>query len=141
MIDTDGDGVADGIDRCQALAGTASRKGCPSGATAETSARYRPYRGGITMLEYDVKAPKGARITVSCSRGCRKSSVTAKSSKPVRISRLNGKRLKNGARITVSVSLKGRLTARVVDRIRGNRRHKGSRQCFAPSTTKPRLSC
>jgi len=78
---------------------------------------------------------------VTCSRGCRKTVATGRGARKVRIAGLRNRRLANGATITVSVSLKGHLTARLVDRIRHGRRSEGDRRCFLPSTTKPRLSC
>ena len=140
-VDGDADGVADSADRCPALKGSAERKGCPAGVRAETGVRYSPYAGGVRMLAYYVKAPKGARVVVTCSRGCGKTVTKGRGAKQVRIAGLRNRRLSNGTRITVTITLKGRLTTRFIDQIKGNRRHKGGARCSLPGTTKPRLAC
>ena len=82
------------------------------------------------MLAYYVKATKGAKLTVKCSRKACKTTVTkGKGAKRVRITRLNGRRLKNGTTITITVSLKGRLTTTVTDRISKARRVEGRPRC------------
>jgi hypothetical protein len=51
------------------------------------------------------------------------------STRRVRISRLNGRRLPDGARITVTVSMKARLTTKKIDRVRNGRRIEGRPRC------------
>ena len=64
------------------------------------------------------------------SRGCRKSILRGRgSTRVVRVNRLNGRRLKNGTKITVTASLNGRLTTTVVDRVRRARRVEGRPVC------------
>jgi hypothetical protein len=128
--DTDGDGVLDGTDRCRTLKGSAARQGCPKGLLADPSISYR--RSGkkaIRVVAYYVKATTGARVTVKCSRGCKRTITKGKGSKRVRIKRLNGKRLTNGTKITVTVSKPGRLTTTVVDRVSRGRRIEGRPRC------------
>ena len=50
----------------------------------------------------------------------------------MRITRLSGRRLKAGTKITVTVSMPGRLTTTVVDRVRNGRRVAGRRHCYTP---------
>ena len=128
--DTDGDGVLDTADRCASVGGPAIRSGCPNGLLADPSIRYRVVRGGIRVIAYYVKATKGARVTVTCSRGCRKSILRGRgSTRVVRVNRLNGRRLKNGTKITVTASLNGRLTTTVIDRVKRARRVEGRPVC------------
>ncbi|MDA0169793.1 hypothetical protein OJ998_11915 [Solirubrobacter taibaiensis] len=128
--DTDGDGVLDSADRCTSVGGPAIRSGCPKGLVADPSIRYRVVRGGIRVIAYYVKATKGARVTVTCSRGCRKSILRGRgSTRVVRVNRLNGRRLKNGTKITTTVTLNNRLTTTVVDRVRRARRVEGRPVC------------
>ena len=116
--DGDGDGVPDAQDRCPATRGGAARSGCPAGLLADPSIRYQRLKRGIKVIAYYVKATTGARITVTCTKkACKRAIAKGKGSKPVRIKALNGKRLRNGTSITVSVSMPGRLTTRVTDRI------------------------
>ena len=76
-----------------------------------------------------MKATTGARIVVTCSKGCKKTVAKGRGSKPVRITRLNGRRLANGAKITITVSMPGRLTTTVTDRIAKARRVEGRPRC------------
>jgi hypothetical protein len=127
--DADGDGVLDAADRCASVAGAAMRAGCPKGLLADPSIRYRPVRRGIRVVAYYVKATTGSRVVVSCSRGCRRSVVTGRGSRTVRIKALNARTLKNGTKITVRASLAGRLTTTVVDRVSKGRRVEGRATC------------
>ena len=103
--DGDGDGVADIADRCKTLKGPAGRQGCPKGLLADPSIRYEQTGNGIRVIAYYVKATSGAKVTVRCSkRACKTTRTTGKGSKRVRIGRLNGKRLKNGTTITITVA-------------------------------------
>jgi len=127
--DGDRDGVADASDRCATLAGSAARAGCPPGVLADPSIAYRRVHGGIRVVAYYVKATAGARVVVSCSRGCRRTVVRKAGPRTVRIKALSGKRLKNGTKITVSASLAGRLTTTVLDRVTRGRRVEGRPAC------------
>jgi hypothetical protein len=53
---------------------------------------------------------------------------------------MSNRRLKNGTRITVTVSLPGRLTTTVIDRVRSGRRIEGRRRCYTPGL-KPAVTC
>jgi N-acetylneuraminic acid mutarotase len=128
--DSDGDGVPDANDRCGTLKGSASRQGCPTGLLADPSISYR--RSGkkaIRVIAYYVKATTGARVSVECSRGCKRTITKGKGAKRVRITRLNHKRLTNGTRITITVSKPARLTTTVVDRVSRGRRIEGRPRC------------
>lgn len=127
--DSDGDGVADELDRCGTLKGSTSRSGCPSGLLADPSIAYRRVKGGIRVVSYYVKATTGARVVVKCSKGCRTTSTKGRGARRVRIGRLNGRRLANGTKITVTVSRPGRLTTTVTDRITKSRRIEGRPRC------------
>ena len=72
LPDGDADGVPDASDLCRTQAGTASRRGCPRGLTNDTSIAYKRSGKGIRVVRYYVEATKGARIVVTCSKGCRK---------------------------------------------------------------------
>jgi hypothetical protein len=130
IADTDGDGVQDPNDRCRTLKGSASRQGCPKGLLADPSIRYRPSGKGIRVIAYYVKATTGAKVTVKCSKGCRRTTTKGRGAKRVRITRLNHRRLANGAKITIKVSKAGRLTTTVTDRISRGRRIEGRPRCL-----------
>ncbi|MBE2317381.1 choice-of-anchor D domain-containing protein [Solirubrobacter sp. CPCC 204708] len=109
--DDDGDGLPNEADACAGSAGPRARRGCPTGLLADPSIRYQRLKNGIKVVAYYVKATTGARITVTCTRNaCRRATATGKGARPVRIKALNGKRLRNGTRINVTVALPGRLT-------------------------------
>ncbi|MDA0174670.1 choice-of-anchor D domain-containing protein [Solirubrobacter taibaiensis] len=127
--DGDGDGVPDAIDRCLALTGSAPRQGCPIGVLADPSISYRRVKGGIRVVSYYVKATSGARVTVTCSKGCKRTTTKGKGAKRVRITRLDGKRLVNGSKITITASMPGRLTTTVTDSITRGRRVEGRPRC------------
>ena len=127
--DADGDGIPDATDRCASLKGTIARSGCPAGLLADPSISYRPSGHGIRIVAYYVKATTGARVVVACSKGCKKTVTKGRGSKRVRITRLNGRRLVNGTKITISVSKPGRLTTTVIDRIAKARRVEGRPSC------------
>jgi N-acetylneuraminic acid mutarotase len=127
--DRDGDGVADATDRCPTLKGASARTGCPTGLLNDPSIRYRPSGKGIRVIAYSVKATSGARIKVTCSRGCKRTIATGRGAKPVVIKGLKNRRLINGTRITVTVTLPGRLTTTVHDKIARARRTEGRPRC------------
>ena len=56
-------------------------------------------------------------------------STKGKGAKRVRIARLNGKRLANGTKITITVTKAGRLTTTVTDRVSRGRRIEGRPRC------------
>jgi len=139
--DTDVDGIPDAADRCPGVLGPGARGGCPTGLSVDPSIAYSRTHGGIRVLGYYVAATKGARIEVTCSRGCKRTVAVGRGSRRVKIAGLTRRALRNGATITVTVTAPGRLTATVVDRVSGQRRHEGRRRCTAPGTTQPALSC
>ncbi|MDA0174672.1 choice-of-anchor D domain-containing protein [Solirubrobacter taibaiensis] len=116
-------------DRCPGLDGPASRLGCPPGVLADPSISYRRVKGGIKIVAYYVKATSGAQVVVECSRGCARTVTRGKGAKRVRITRLTGKRLANGTKITITASMPGRLTATVTDTVTRRRRIEGRPQC------------
>ncbi|MDA0168981.1 carbohydrate binding domain-containing protein [Solirubrobacter taibaiensis] len=139
--DADGDGVPDAADVCSKLKGGAIRRGCPLGLTNDTSISYVRTKRGIRIVRYYVEATKGARVVVTCSKGCRKTVTKGKGARRVPITRLRNRALRNGTRITVKVTMPGRLTTTVVDRVAKRRRIEGRRACVQPGTTKPQITC
>ncbi|MDA0174671.1 choice-of-anchor D domain-containing protein [Solirubrobacter taibaiensis] len=127
--DADGDGVVDSADRCATLRGPVSRSGCPAGLLADPSIRYSRSGKGIRVVAYYVKATTGARVTVKCSKGCKRTVTKGRGSRRVRVTRLNGKRLAHNAKITITVSMPNRLTTTVTDRISRGRRIEGRPRC------------
>ena len=92
-------------------------------ATARASAASR-------VLAYYVKATNGARVTVSCTKWrLQADHDDGKGAKRVRITRLNHRSLKNGTKITIVVSMPGRLTTTVTDTISRGRRVEGRPRC------------
>jgi hypothetical protein len=129
VADADGDGVFDTADRCRTVRGPASRAGCPTGLLADPSIRYTRSGKGIRVLAYYVKATTGARVVVKCSKGCKRTTTKGRGSRRVRITRLDGRRLSHGSKITITVSKPGRLTTTVTDRISRGRRIEGRPRC------------
>ncbi|MDA0139111.1 kelch repeat-containing protein [Solirubrobacter deserti] len=127
--DTDADGVVDSADLCPATKGATRRAGCPTGLLADPSIAYKRVKGGIEVVAYYVKATTDATVIVRCSKGCRPTTTKGRGARRVRVSRLNGKRLANGTKITVTVSLPGRLTTTVTDSIARGRRVEGRPRC------------
>ena len=81
--DRDGDGVPDTADRCATLAGTAQRNGCPRGLSFGWGMRYVSSGRAVKVRQFRVFAPKGAKIVVSCSRGCRTGTASGRGAKAV----------------------------------------------------------
>lgn len=128
-------------DRCPGLAGPASRLGCPTGLLADPSIAYQCVKGGIRVVAYYVKATTGARVVVRCSKGCKPTVTKGKGSRRVRIKALDGRRLANGTRITITVTAPGRLTTTVRDRITRGRRVEGRPRCTIPGGSGALLAC
>jgi hypothetical protein len=141
VLDGDHDGVSDAADQCASLAGPPLRLGCPTGVLADPSIRYLPTKTGIRVLNYWVQAAKGARIVVTCSKGCTRTVATGRGSRRVPIKGLKNRLLRKGARITITVSQPGRLTLQVVDTVGAGTRRKARPRCFVPGTKAPALAC
>ena len=78
--------------------------GCPVFVVAELTGNHNgDYARAEALVDAAIEAPsfRDELATVLRGRG---------STRAVRVSRLNGRRLKNGARITVRASMTGRLT-------------------------------
>jgi hypothetical protein len=105
LADTDGDGVLDTVDRCDALDGPAGNNGCPRRQRVNTTLRARPTATGIEIDGLTVTAKRGSRVVVSCSAGCRKQSKRAHSK--VSFPGLRGATLPAGARLDIRVTRRG----------------------------------
>ena len=128
--DADGDGVIDASDRCAVAAragarGRGARRGCSRTRRSATARRA----AGSACVAYYVKATTGARVVVTCSRGCKRTVVKGRGSKPVRIRRSEPADVEERHEDQVTVSLPGRLTTTVVDRVSRGRRVEGRARC------------
>ena len=154
--DADGDGVPEnGQDKCPGSRPTrdANRDGCqdkPKRILSDLSYdfRYLRSRGGIRGIRLSLvkltRAPKGARVSVRCTR-CRKRGLRSHSFTTRRVGtqpmgRLNGVQLLRGARLTVIVTRAGHLGRRIVVTM-GSRRDVVKLSCLAEGSRTRRVPC
>ena len=138
LADTDGDGVLDDVDRCKRLDGPERRSGCPQRLKGEATLRARPTAGGIELVGLSVSATRGARVTVSCSRGC--SRQVKKARRNVAFPGLRGRQLRAGAKLVVRVTKRGAIGAYTAYRILAGNFKKVER-CTNPGSKRPRKRC
>jgi len=144
--DTDGDGIVDPADRCptqNASRRDANHDGCLDllSVSADTSLRAVPTGGGIRILSLTVTAPQGARVRVTCSRGCRTTTHTATRKGRATFPGLHNKALGSGTKVRIYITISGRIGRYFQYTItRGNFR-KSRAQCLPPGSLKPRASC
>lgn len=157
--DSDADGVPDnGQDRCVGFKPTrdANKDGCqdkPRRITSNLGFRAAPSGSGRSLSVRISRAqltrvPKGARVSVSCSRchragGFRRFRFTAKRFGTQPIGRLSGVRLLRGGRITVIVTraehLGRKIVVSLVRSARDVERNKVS--CLAVGSQTRRVAC
>lgn len=154
--DSDADGVPDnGQDKCVGLKPTrdANKDGCqdkPKRILSDLSYdfRYLRSRGAIRGIRLSLvkltRAPKGARVSVRCTRcrkrGLRSHSFTAKRVGTQPMGRLNGVQLLRGARLTVIVTRAEHLGRRIVVTM-GSRRDVVKLSCLAEGSGTRRVPC
>lgn len=138
LADTDNDGVLDDADNCPRLSGPGRPSGCPPRLRAEVVLRAQPIAGGIQVLGLTVTAPRGSRVKVSCSRGCRSETKTAKSE--ISFKRIRGQSLPAGSKLVIRVTRKRAIGAYIAYNIRDGNFKKFER-CLRPGSQKPRRRC
>jgi hypothetical protein len=138
LPDRDGDRVTDDHDHCPRHRGTAD--GCPPKIVATVAHKYGRVAAGVRFRYLRVRgAPRGARITVRCSRGCRRQRLTARS-RVTHLRSFRGRLIPDGTSIEVRITRRGhigayrKLTVSVGD-------VKVSDGCLPPGSTVPRRSC
>ena len=136
--DRDGDGFADDNDRCPRTPGMAN--GCPPRMTVSIAYKYDNAPGGATFRFLAVGgAPRGSRVDVRCSRGCRHQRLKVRK-KILRVKSFRGRFMPAGAAIEVRVTKRGwigayrKFTVSVGD-------VSTTDGCLQPGSTKPRRSC
>jgi hypothetical protein len=92
---------------------------------------------GIRVNSLKVSAPRGARVEVKCSRGCRTQARTAST---LGFPGLRGARLPVGAKLEIFVTAPNAIGTYIEYRIRRANFSKITR-CLEPKSVKPRLSC
>jgi len=137
LADRDGDGALDDADDCPTLAGT-RRNGCPIRLRAGTVLRARPIAGGIQILALSVKARRGSRVEVTCSRGCARQVRRAR--RKVGFRNVRGKRFAAGTNLVIRVTRRRAIGAYVRYRIVNGNFVKTER-CMNPGSRKPRRKC
>lgn len=156
--DADGDGIPDtGQDKCLNVKPTRDldKDGCqdkPKRILSNLSYDFRYLRSGRSIrgirlsLVKLTRAPKGARVIVSCSR-CRKArggvraySFTARRSGTWPMRPLNGVQLLRGSRLTVLVMNPEHLGRRIVVTM-GRRRDVVKLSCLAVGSRSKRVPC
>ena len=139
LADTDGDGVLDTVDRCDRLDGPAGNNGCPRRQRVSTTLRGLPTATGIVVDGLTVKATKGSRIVVTCSRGCRRQVKRARST--VAFPALRGSQLSAGARLDIRVTRPGFFGEFIRYTISAGNLRKTAERCMNPGSRKLRRSC
>lgn len=154
--DADRDGIPEnGADKCPGVRPTRdiNRDGCqdkPQRILSDLKYEFRFLRSGgrirgIQLARVQLtRAPKGARVRVTCS-GCRTRrgrsySFTTRKVGTQSMSPLNGLRLRRGARLTVVVTAPERLGRRIVVTM-GSRRDVVKLSCLAVGSTRTRVPC
>ena len=138
LADSDGDGVLDDVDRCKRFRGPQSRSGCPPRLKGEAVLRASPTSGGIRLVALTVAATRGSRVTVRCSRGCRRQ--VKRGGRAARFPALRGRQLRAGTKLTVRVTKRGAIGAYTSYRILSGNFKKVER-CTNPGSSKPRRRC
>jgi hypothetical protein len=102
---------------------------------ADATAALLPQSGGVQVVKLTVKATKGSKVQVTCSRGCRSVSRTA-SKGTVTFPGLAGVQLSAGTTVKIFVTKKNSVGAFIVYHItRGN--FSKSQRCLKPNTKTP----
>ena len=92
---------------------------------------------GIRVNSLNVSAPRGARVEVKCTRGCRPQAHTART---VGFPTLRGARLPAGAKLEIFVTAPSAIGTYIEYRIRRANFMKVTR-CLEPGSVKPRVTC
>lgn len=137
--DADADGVIDDADRCRGLIGTESNDGCPDQVKASLSLRFVPARRGLRLTEFGVRAPRGARVEVRCSRDCPRVSGRVRA-RVLSFRRLRNVTLREGTTIEVRVA-QGRLFGSHFRLTLRDGRFERVERCMNPRSRVPRRSC
>lgn len=157
--DADLDGIPEnGADKCPGVRPTrdANRDGCqdkPRRILSDLSYDFRYLRRGAAIrgIRFSgvklTRAPKGARVSVTCrrcrtsrGRGVRSFRFTAKRVGTQSMRPLNGVHLLRGAQLTVVVTSPGRLGRRIVVTM-GSRRDVVKLSCLAEGSRTTRVPC
>jgi hypothetical protein len=138
LPDRDGDGVTDEEDRCPRRPGTDS--GCPPTIHAGVAYKYDSAPSGARFRYLDVRgAPRGARVDVRCSRGCRRQRLKVRS-RVTHIKSFRGRFMPAGARIELRITKRRHIGAyREFTVSAGDVRT--SEGCLQPGSKVPRRSC
>ena len=92
---------------------------------------------GIRVKSLAVNAPRGTRVEVRCTRGCR---PQAKAAKTVSFPALGGTRLAAGAKLEIFVTAPSAIGSYIEYRIRRGNFTKVSR-CLEPGSRAPKVAC
>ena len=141
LADTDNDGVLDDADNCPRLSGGGRPSGCPKRLRPDVVLRAQPVAGGIRVLGLTVKAPRGSRIQVTCTRGCRREVRRAeRGGRTISFKRVRGNRLPARSKLEIRVTRRRAIGAYVAYKIR-NGDFKRVERCLRPGSKKPRRRC
>lgn len=103
---------------------------------AETTLAALPLAGGVRVVNLAVNVPKRARVEVRCTRGCSPQTTTART-RTVRLARLSGAVLPDGAALKIYVTAKNQIGAYIEYRI-GHGSFTKIQRCLAPGSKKPK---
>jgi hypothetical protein len=138
LPDRDGDGVTDDVDRCPRRRGSAN--GCPPRIVVGVPYKYNGTTGGARFRYLKVRgAPKGAKIDIRCSRGCRHQRLTVRTG-ITQVKSFRGRFMAAGSRIEIRVTKRGYIgTYRSFTVAAGDVSY--TERCLNPGSTVPRRSC
>lgn len=103
---------------------------------AEATLAALPLAGGVRVVSLAVNVPKRARVEVRCTRGCSPQTATART-RTVRIARLGGAVLPDGAALKIYVTAKNQIGAYIEYRI-GHGSFTKVQRCLAPGSKRPK---
>jgi hypothetical protein len=136
--DRDGDGFSDDADRCPGKPGSA--RGCPPRIVAQIGYKYDGSASGVKFRHLEVSgAPKGGRVDVRCSRGCRHQRLTVRS-RVTRVRSFRGRFMPVGATIEIRVTKPSYIGAYRKFTVSAGDVNSTDR-CLQPGSTVPRRSC
>lgn len=97
----------------------------------------RPSGGGVQVVKLNVQTPRGTRVEVRCSRGCRR---IARSASTLSFPGLKGARLPAGSRLMIYVTAPHAIGAFIEYKI-GQGTFSKLDRCLNPGSRVPRLRC
>ncbi len=139
FADRDRDGVFDALDDCPRDPGRGA-SGCPPVLRANPRLRATATASGIRVISLSVAAPRGARVTLRCRRGCGAREKRTARRGAVALTTLRGLLLPAGATIDIAVTRPRAIGSHFRYKVtRGS--FKRIDRCLRPGSQRPRRRC